>query len=101
MPIRAETRYAAICPVCGGYPDLGNDFTPLYKTRKEVHEALDKAHWQQVDEQIADSCSGSCADKYRHRNCGKRPCGYCKAKRKANAMSSKALRDSSDRKADA
>ena len=64
MPIRIEKRWAVICPVCGGYPDLGNDFTPLYKTRNEAKEAMELHHYDRVEEKIAESCSDACATKY-------------------------------------
>jgi hypothetical protein len=85
MPIRIEKRFAVICPVCGKYPDLGNDFTPLYKTREDAKEVLDIKCYDKLEEKIAESCGEACDTKYRHRNCTKRPCEYCKGKAKEKA----------------
>lgn len=102
MPIRVEKFFVVRCPVCKARLDFqGEGGFTVMESRAACLEwlsestGLSRGSWT-LDQMVVAACSkgGDCELTYRHRNCDKRPCGMCKAKRRANAMSSAAQRSS-------
>ena len=103
MPILVEKFFVVRCPVCKNRIDFqGEGGFTVMETKKQALEWLSESTglrsgtWT-TGQIIVAACQGKeCELTYRHRNCEKKPCGMCKAKRRANAANSKACRLSTD-----
>jgi hypothetical protein len=85
MPLKRESFLVPHCPVCDKRIDLqhsGDSSFQVWSKKAEVVEAVQDTDGDTFEEKLANSCSDrECENKFRHRACLKRPCGYCKGKK--------------------